>query len=102
MVPQYGWVIAYKNGTNVSVDMLPRNFKNSTVHEANKIIKYYKATDGGRRSLNVLGLILFCFVFGGVLASMGKEAESLVKIIEVLNNASVRMIRLVMMSVKRI
>lgn len=61
------------------------------------MIKYYKATDGGRRSLNVLGLILFCFVFGGVLASMGKEAEVLVKIFNILNDASVRIIRLVMM-----
>lgn len=62
-----------------------------------KVIKYYKATAGGRRSLNVLGLILFCFVFGGVLASMGKEAEVLVKIFEILNNSSVRMIKLVML-----
>jgi solute carrier family 1 (high affinity glutamate transporter) protein 1 len=45
----------------------------------------------------VLGVILFCFVFGGVLASMGKEAEIIVKIFEALNNASVKMIKLVMM-----
>ncbi len=45
----------------------------------------------------MLGVILFCFVFGGVLASMGKEAEIIVKIFEALNNASVKMIKLVMM-----
>lgn len=61
-----------------------------------KQLDYYKAVASGRRSLNVLGVILFCFVFGGVLASMGKEAELLVKIFEALNNCSVRMIKLVM------
>jgi Na+/H+-dicarboxylate symporter len=36
-------------------------------------------------------------VFGGVLASMGKEAELLIKIFEALNTASVKMIKLVML-----
>ena len=64
---------------------------------ADKFIDFYKATAESHRGLNVLGLILFCFVFGGILASMGKEAEILIKIFEALNEASVRMIKLVMM-----
>jgi solute carrier family 1 (high affinity glutamate transporter) protein 1 len=47
--------------------------------------------------MNVLGVIVFCFVFGGVLASMGREAQLLVKIFEALNGCCVKMIRLVMM-----
>jgi Na+/H+-dicarboxylate symporter len=62
-----------------------------------KEFDYFKAIAKGRHSLNVLGLILFCFVFGGVLASMGEQAESLTKIFEVLNAASIRMIKLVML-----
>ena len=61
-----------------------------------QIFDFYRATAGSHRGLNVLGLILFCFVFGGILASMGKEAEIMVKLIECLNEACVRMITLVM------
>ena len=57
---------------------------------------YYRATPGSHRGLNVLGLILFCFVFGGVLASMGKQAEVMIKLSECINEACVRMITLVM------
>jgi Na+/H+-dicarboxylate symporter len=62
-----------------------------------KVLDYNRAVSGRRRSLNVLGVIVFCFVFGGVLASMGKEAQLLVKIFEALNGCCVKMIRLVMM-----
>jgi Na+/H+-dicarboxylate symporter len=40
---------------------------------------------------------MFCFVFGGILAKMDKNAELLIKIIEIINEASVKMIQLVMM-----
>ena len=65
------------------------------------MISLYKAVAGSQRGLNVLGLIMFCFVFGGILAKMDKEAEILIKIIEVINEASVKMIKLVMMFVTK-
>ena len=42
-----------------------------------ELLDYNMATAGSHRGLNVLGLILFCFVFGGVLASMGKYASNI-------------------------
>jgi solute carrier family 1 (high affinity glutamate transporter) protein 1 len=47
--------------------------------------------------MNVLGLITFCFVFGGVMASLGKKVEILVKFFEALNMCCVKMIKLAMM-----
>lgn len=113
--PEYKWQIMFPNGTNITKKILPNDFASNLKKKKKKFFKlnpllkkdksdiyavrvfdYYKAVAGSRRSLNVLGVILFCFVFGGVLASMGKEAEIIVKIFEALNNCSVRMIRLVM------
>ncbi|CAF0717381.1 unnamed protein product [Brachionus calyciflorus] len=94
---EYKYHLLYSNGTNMSLKFLPKGLTNSSDLTIIKEFDYYKAVSGGRRSLNVLGVILFCFVFGGVLASMGKEGEILVKIFEALNNCSVRMIKLVMM-----
>ena len=62
-----------------------------------RVVDFYKTTAGGHRSLNVLGLILFCFVFGTVLSKMDKAGEILVQFFEALNEASIRMIKLVMM-----
>ena len=121
-VPVNKWVLVNTTSNfNRTIKELPANFKStlfiillayfiyqfvnylidhaqsdtSTYYAVEKL-DYYKAVASGRRSLNVLGVILFCFVFGGVLASMGKEAEIIVKIFEALNNCSVRMIKLVM------
>jgi Na+/H+-dicarboxylate symporter len=61
-----------------------------------KEIKYYKATAGSRNNMNVLGLIVFCGVFGYCLASMGENAKVLLKCIDTLNNSVLKMIQLVM------
>lgn len=97
LVPIYHYNITYKGWNNsVIVDRIPQNFTNGTDGTAIPFIYLKEAVADGIRGLNVLGLILFCFVFGGILAQMGKEAEILIKIFEVINEASVRMIRLVM------
>jgi Na+/H+-dicarboxylate symporter len=57
---------------------------------------YWLATESSRRSVNVIGLILFCFVFGAIIASMGKNGKILADFFEALNEATVKMIQLVM------
>lgn len=94
---EFKYHLIYSNGTNKTLNFLPSNLANSSELKIIKEFDYYKAVGGSRRSLNVLGIIVFCFVFGGVVASMGKEGEILAKIFEALNNCSVRMIKLVMM-----
>lgn len=69
----------------------------SSEYRVQKELDYHKAVKGSRRNMNVLGVIVFCFVFGGVLASMGKEAEVLVRMFEALNGCCVKMIKLVML-----
>ncbi|RNA37480.1 excitatory amino acid transporter 3 [Brachionus plicatilis] len=93
---EYKYHLLYSNGTNRTLRFLPSGLTNSSELTIIKEFDFYKAVGGSRRSLNVLGIIVFCFVFGGVVASMGKEGEILVKIFEALNNCSVKMIKLVM------
>lgn len=95
-------------------------FTDGTDGWAIQYVDYYRATAGRANGLNVLGLILFCFVFGGVLASMvislspsnirvqslaigmflnfkGEEGRPMIKLFDCLNEASIRIIKLVMM-----
>ena len=44
----------------------------------------------------MLGLVMFCFVFGAVIAKLGEQGEILMKFFESLNEASIKMINLVM------
>lgn len=96
------------------------NLTDGTDGWAIKYVDYYRATAGSANGLNVLGLILFCFVFGGVLASMvmfinpqkilgfnhlkgicfnlkGEDGLPMIKLFDCLNKASIRIIKLVMM-----
>jgi solute carrier family 1 (high affinity glutamate transporter) protein 1 len=61
-------------------------------------VDYYKATPRNRSGINVLGLVMFCFVFGTVIGKMGGEqGELLIKFFEALNEASIKMINIVML-----
>lgn len=61
-----------------------------------QILEYYKATGDSRRSLNVLGLVVFCITLGAVLARMNERGRPMVQFFEALNEASIHIIRLVM------
>lgn len=102
--PVYKYTLVNRtSNTNTTLDFLPSKFEafvnNNDTSAAFSVIKqldYQKAVSGSRRSLNVLGTILFCFVFGGVLASMGKRAQVIVRIFDALQAASIKMINMVM------
>lgn len=96
-VPEFKWFIDLGNGSNYTIAKLPNDFLNGTNGTAIQVLDYYRATASKVSGLNVLGLILFCFVFGGVLASMGEQARVMIQFFDVLNEASIRMIKLVMM-----
>lgn len=66
------------------------------INETVKVIDYYEPVSGSRRGLNVLGLVMFCVTFGAVLASLGERAKLMVTFFEILNEASIKIIRLIM------
>ena len=73
----------------------------SVINASNKTnytleIDYYKPSASYRRGLDVLGLVVFCITFGAVLAQMGEKGKVMVSFFEALNEASIRIIRLVM------
>lgn len=71
------------------------NLSNETVVQE-KVVDYYMATQNSRRGLDVLGLVVFCITFGAVLASMGERAKIMIEFFEILNEASIKIIRLMM------
>jgi Na+/H+-dicarboxylate symporter len=62
-----------------------------------KVVDFYKAIADSRRNVNVLGLIVFCFVFGAVIAQMGRSGKILYDFFESLNQATIKIIKLVML-----
>lgn len=88
--------------TNPSITPLTTTSFISTLSQPNNTtvvleIDYYAKSGVYGGGINVLGLVMFCFVFGAVIAKMGAAGEILVKFFEALNEASIRMINLVMM-----
>ena len=67
------------------------NFTNSKPE-----IDYYTPSAAYRRGLDVLGLVVFCITLGAVLAQMEEKGKVMVQFFEALNEASIRIIRLVM------
>ena len=69
----------------------------SSLNDKNEtILEYFpEGTNGG--GINVLGLVMFCLIFGAVLGKMGDQGKILVQFFEALNEASIKMINLVMM-----
>jgi Na+/H+-dicarboxylate symporter len=88
--------------TNPSITLLTTTLFDGSNSEPNMTsqqleVDYYAKTGVYGGGINVLGLVMFCFIFGAVIAKMGEAGEILVKFFEALNEASIRMINLVMM-----
>ena len=60
------------------------------------MIEYYSTRGNYRNGLNVLGLVVFCIVFGIVVGQMNNEnSRVLLHFFEAVNDASIRIIRLI-------
>ena len=95
--PQYKKVY-HNNMTNTTLDLNSTLINSSITNKTNYTmeIDYYKPTASYRRGLDVLGLVVFCITFGAVLAQMEERGKVMVSFFESLNEASIRIIRLVM------
>ena len=62
-----------------------------------KEFDYWQVLPSERTGLNVLGLVMFCLTFGYVISSMGESGRILVNFFEAVNEASIRMISIVML-----
>lgn len=64
---------------------------------ASKEVDYWYAQPGERYGINVLGLVMFCFVLGHVLPQMKRRGKMIVELCEAINQAAVKIIEIVMM-----
>nr|XP_033781393.1 excitatory amino acid transporter 3 [Geotrypetes seraphini] len=72
----------------VTINMTTVNQENAT--KEYKIVGLY--TDG----VNVLGLIVFCLVFGIVIGKMGEKGQVLVDFFNALNDATMKIVQIIM------
>lgn len=79
----------YTSGSqNASVDSRCFDLQNQT--KEYKIVGLY--SDG----INVLGLIIFCLVFGLVIGKMGEKGQILVDFFNALNEATMKIVQIIM------
>ncbi|XP_048383467.1 excitatory amino acid transporter 3 [Stegostoma tigrinum] len=58
--------------------------------------KDYKVVGGYSDGINVLGLIVFCLVFGIVIGQMGEKGKILLDFFDALNEATMRIVHIIM------
>ncbi|XP_063075492.1 excitatory amino acid transporter 3-like [Engraulis encrasicolus] len=56
----------------------------------------YRVVGSYSDGINILGLIVFCFVFGSVIGNMGERGRTLVDFFEALNEATMRVVQIIM------
>lgn len=61
-----------------------------------KEFDYWQALPSERYGINVLGLVMFCLVFGYTISAMNEQGKILLRFFEAVNEASIRMINIVM------
>lgn len=91
--PVYKYVDAPLNHTN---DTTNSTLFNETVASKIKVVDYYSPNAGTRSGLDVLGLVLFCITFGAILSTLGERGQLMIQFFEILNEVSIKIIRLMM------
>jgi solute carrier family 1 (high affinity glutamate transporter) protein 1 len=62
------------------------------------VIDYYYPVPGDRSGLNVLGLVMFCLIFGFIISKLDKKHSALlIDFVEAINEASVKGIGMLML-----
>ncbi|MEE6459216.1 hypothetical protein FKM82_000572, partial [Ascaphus truei] len=78
-----------KNSTvNTTVDLMTTDQENRT--------KQYKIVGLYTEGVNVLGLIVFCLVFGIVIGKMGEKGQVLVDFFNALNDVTMKIVQVIM------
>jgi solute carrier family 1 (neuronal/epithelial high affinity glutamate transporter), member 1 len=70
--------------------LIPVKYTNSSE------IDYWKTEASSASGINVLGIVIFCFLFGAVLCTMGESGRVLYDFFEALNVASLKIIGIIM------
>ncbi|KAL2098116.1 hypothetical protein ACEWY4_007323 [Coilia grayii] len=58
--------------------------------------KDYHVVGSYSDGINILGLIVFCLVFGSVIGNMGEQGRTLVDVFDALNEATMRVVQIIM------
>ncbi|XP_008101540.1 excitatory amino acid transporter 3 isoform X2 [Anolis carolinensis] len=82
-----------KNGTLPTVDPLPPIMPTQTSQNKTKVYQIVGMYSDG---INVLGLIVFCLVFGIVIGKMGEKGQVLVDFFNALNDATMYIVQMIM------
>ncbi|KAG7251914.1 hypothetical protein CRUP_011829, partial [Coryphaenoides rupestris] len=67
-----------------------------TILDLISVAKEYKITGSYSEGINVLGLIVFCAVFGLVIGKMGDRGRILLDFFDALNEATMRLVQIIM------
>ncbi|XP_051785762.1 excitatory amino acid transporter 3 [Erpetoichthys calabaricus] len=83
-----------KPETNSTTSIMPTVTMMTAVPE--NVTKDYKIVGLYSDGINVLGLIVFCLVFGIVIGQMGEKGRLLVEFFDALNDATMKIVQIIM------
>ncbi|KAG2466845.1 EAA3 protein, partial [Polypterus senegalus] len=83
-----------KPETNSTTSIMPTVTMTTAVPE--NVTKDYKIVGLYSDGINVLGLIVFCLVFGIVIGQMGEKGRLLVEFFDALNDATMKIVQIIM------
>lgn len=81
------------NNSNMTNPLSNASIVNVTTQ---KVLDYYDSAPGTRSGIDVLGLVVFCITFGAVVSTLGEKGQLMIQFFEIVNEASIKIIRLMM------
>ncbi|CAF0913995.1 unnamed protein product, partial [Brachionus calyciflorus] len=97
LVPHYKNITVESDAMNIEIfNDTGFNFSKNNETRISQVIDYYDQIEGSRKGLDVLGLVLFCILFGAMLAQIGERGMIMVHFFEILNEVSIKIIQLLM------